>query len=195
MTEREEAPFWTIDEELGELELMQRPGGPDRYTVRLKAHTATAPYRARRELYPLQHDGTEHEVSGKAYILVPDITLSVGLFDHPVPSGAVGTVRDTTWEGMRHHDIANVRGLYYDADQAIGIWEVDTWGWLDEFTHARLWQAFESWLVGRFPEARRIYTDDAEPGEDEEQNRVFLRSLGYEQVAGTHRICAKEVPR
>lgn len=34
-----EEPFWHLDEELGELELRERPSGPDVYTVRLKAHT------------------------------------------------------------------------------------------------------------------------------------------------------------
>jgi len=111
-----EKPFWHLDEELGEIELQERPSGPDLYAVRLKARTASSPYHAKRELYPLQHDGTEHEVAGKAYILVPDITLTVGLFPAPPPSGAIGTVTDSAWQGMRHHDIASVRGLYYEED-------------------------------------------------------------------------------
>lgn len=197
MTEREpceqEEPFWHLDEELGELELKERPSGPDLYTVRLKAHTASSPYHAKRELYPLAHDGTEHEISGKAYILVPDMTVTVGLFEHQVPSGAIGTVRDTQWQGLRHRDIANVRGLYYQEDRALGIWEVDAWNRLDEFAHGRLWQMFETWLTGHFPQATRIFTDDAEPSENEVRNREFLRSLGYEHVKGTHRIFQKEV--
>jgi len=99
-----EQPFWHLDEALGEIELQERPSGPDLYAVRLKARTASFPFHAKRELYPLQHDGTEHEVSGKAYILVPDITLTVGLFPTPPPSGAIGTVTDSAWQGMRHHD-------------------------------------------------------------------------------------------
>jgi len=138
--EPREEPFWTIDEKLGELELRERPGGPDLYTVRLKAHTSSVPYHLDSQLYPLAHGGAKHEASGRAYILVPDVTLTVGLFDHPVPSGAIGTVRGAEWQGMRHHDIANVRGLYYDADEALAIWEVDGWDRLEEFAHGRLWQ-------------------------------------------------------
>ncbi len=81
-----ERVFFPLDEELGEIELQERPSGPDLYTARLKARTASFPYQAKRALYPLQHDGTEHEVAGKAYILVPDITLTVGLFPTPPPS-------------------------------------------------------------------------------------------------------------
>jgi hypothetical protein len=190
---RIEAPFWHLDEELGELELRERPSGPDIYTVRLKAHTATGPYLANQQLYRLQHDGTQHELSGKAYILVPDVTLTVGLFPSPQSSGAIGTVTESAWQGMRHHDIANLRGLYYAEDHAIGIWEVDAWGRLDEFTHGRLWQLFEAFLLHRFPQAQRMYSDDAGPGESTKRNRTFLATLGYSHVIGSHRIWEKEV--
>jgi hypothetical protein len=177
---------------LGELELQERPGGPELYTVRLKAHTASDAYQADRVLYPLAHDGIQHEISGKAYILVPDLTITVGLFSDPLPSGAIGTVTGSQWRGMRHHDIADVRGLFYAQDRTIGIWEVDAWGRLDEFTHARLWLAFESFLVRRFPTAERIVTD-AEPGEDARRNQAFLEELGYQHIASTLRFWQKEV--
>jgi hypothetical protein len=186
-------PFWHLDEELGELELQDRPGGPDIYAVRLKAHQSSSPYRAQRELYPLERDGTKHEVSGKAYILVPDLTVSVNLFPSPDPSSAIGRVTDSRWEGMRHHEIAAIRGLYYDADRAIGLWEVDAWGRLDELAYSRLWQLFESVLLVRFPAATRLYADDAEPGEDETKNQAFLQTLGYRHMRGTHGVFAKEV--
>lgn len=202
MTERrhdsplyEQDSFWTIDQALGEIELRERPSGPDTYMLRLKAHAAAVPYRARSELYPLSHDGTRYEVSGRAYILVPDITLTVGLFPNQAGSCAVGRVTSSRWEGMRHHDIANVRGLYYDQDSVAAIWEVDTWGRLDDFAQARLWQAFQGFLVNRFPAATRIFTDDAEPFEGTERNREFLRDLDFEHMQGTSRIFAKEIPR
>jgi hypothetical protein len=185
--------FWTIDEELCELELKERPGGPDIYSVRFKGHTSSSPYDRARVIYPLAHDGIQTEVFGKAYILVPDITLTVGLFERSTPSGAVGAVRETTWQGMRHHEIASARGLYYDRDRAIGLWEVDSWGRLDRATQTQLWRAFERFLIGRFPGATRIFTDDAQPFEGPEHNRELLGSLGYTHVARTHRIFSKEV--
>jgi hypothetical protein len=190
-----EAPFWDLDEALGALELRERPGGQDRYTVRLKAHTNSGPYHAARELYPLLQDGTQHEVSGTAYILVPDLTLTVGLYPEERAGGPIGEVTDAAWQGMRHHEIAHVRGLYYEQDQALAVWEVDDFGRLDEFTHDRLWLLVQQWLVRRFPETTRLYTDDAEPRADQDRNRAFLRDLGYAHVSGTHRIFAKEVIR
>jgi hypothetical protein len=68
-------------------------------------------------------------------------------------------------------------------------------GPLDDFAHGKLWQLFETFLLGGFPGANRILTDDAEPAEETERNREMLRSLDYEHVEGTHRIFAKEVTR
>jgi len=144
---------------------------------------------------PLTQTGTKHEVSGRAHILVPDLTFTAGVNPQVRPAGPIGEVASFSWEGMRHYDIANVRGLSYDEDRALGIWEVDAWGRLDEFALGRLWQLFESFLLGRFPGARRIYTNDAEPHEETQRNREFLKALGYQPVAGTHRIFAKEVTR
>jgi hypothetical protein len=186
-----EAPFWSIDEELIELELQESPSGPQRYSVRLKAHTETSPYHPRKTIYPLQQRGTQVEITGKAYILLPDVTVTVGLFDHPAPSGAIGSVTDSNWQGMRHHEIAKARGLYYAQDWALALWEVNSFGRLDDFTHKKLWIAFEAWLLERFPEAERIFTDDDEPGDDPVGNRIFLRSWGYTQVS--QRIFAREV--
>jgi hypothetical protein len=96
---------------------------------------------------------------------------------------------------MRDWDIANVRGLFYEEDRALGTWEVDVWRRLAEAAHGRLWQLFEAFRIGRFSGATRIFTDDAEPHEETERNREFLRGLGYERVTGTHRIFQKEVVR
>lgn len=192
--EREpDQPFWDLDEALGEMVLQGRTGGLDDLTVRLKAHTERGSYRGGQELYPLAHDGSKHEVSGRAYILMPDITLTVGLYPREHPSGAIGKVTSSDWRGMRHHEIAAVRGLYYEEDRALVIWEVDAFGRLAPCAHSTLWHQVESFLFSRFPQASYIYTDDSEPGEDSVQNRDFLTGLGYHPVAGTARILAKEV--
>lgn len=71
--------FWPLDEELGELAPWVRWGTLDLYTLRLKAQTSHVLYHARREIYPLTFDGKKREIAGKAYILVPDMTLTPGI--------------------------------------------------------------------------------------------------------------------
>lgn len=94
---------------------------------------------------------------------------------------------------MRHHEISKARGLYFVEDRSIALWEVDSFDRPDDFTHGRLWQSFERWLIAHFPQADRIFTDDDEPGDGRTENQDFLRSPGYERAAGTQRIFAKEV--
>jgi hypothetical protein len=190
-----EDSYWHLDEALTELDLQERPSGPERYAVRFKAHIETSSYTPRKTIYLLGHSGTQVEITGKAYILVPEVTLTVGPFGHPVSSGGIGTVKGSEWHGMRHHEIGKARGLYFAEDRALAIWEVDSYGRLDDFTHGQLWQAFEGWLITRFPDATHIFTDDDEPGDNPAENREFLESLGYAPVAGGRRIFSREVVR
>src|SRR5947209_14924038 len=92
-----ETSLWSLDEELGHLALENRLHGEDVYAVRLKARTDERSYRAARELYPLSHDGTVQEIAGKAYVLVPDITLSVDVESGGSSSPTrIGTVTDSS---------------------------------------------------------------------------------------------------
>jgi hypothetical protein len=195
MKERDEEsePFWTIDEELCELPLLHG-GEPTSYSVRIKAHLQHSSYNGNRELYPLQTtQGTKVETTARAYILVPDIMLTVDLYREVLPAGDIGEVVGSQWQGMRHEELARIRGLYYVEDRALGIWEVDAAERLDLTGRLTLWQGFEDFLKQHHPDAQRIYTDDAEPGDNEADNRDFLRSLDYRHLPGAHRIFAKDL--
>lgn len=64
---------------------------------------------------PPQQTTAKVETTARAYILVPDITLTVDLSREPVPTGGgVGTVVGSEWQGMRHEELARLRGLYGD---------------------------------------------------------------------------------
>jgi hypothetical protein len=186
-------PFWTIDEELCELPLLHG-GETTSYSVRIKAHLQHSTYHGQRELYPLQAElGTKVETTARAYILAPDITLTVDLYREVSSPGGVGEVVGSEWQGMRHEELARLRGLYYVEDRALAIWEIDDANRLDLTGRLTLWQGFERFLLRRHPDAAWIYTDDAEPGDNEADNRDFLRSLGYQHLGGTHRIFTKEL--
>lgn len=195
MKERDEGsePFWTIDEELCELPLL-RGGEPTSYSVQIKAHLQHSTYHGNRELYPLKSEqGTKVETTARSYILIPDITLTVDLYNEALSAG-IGEVVGSEWRGMRHEELARLRGLYYVEDRALAIWEIDDVDRLDLTGRLTLWQGFEAFLRRHHPDARCVYTDDAEPGPNEVDNQDFLRSLGYQDVASTHRIFAKALP-
>jgi hypothetical protein len=195
MKERElgAEPFWTIDEALCELPLMDG-GEPTSYSVRIKAHLQRSNYHGDRELYPLEGEqGTKTDLIARAYVLVPDITLTVDLYCEGLTAGGIGEVKESNWRGMRHQELARLRGLYYVEDRALAIWEIDDLNRLDLAGRLTLWQGFERFLLQQHPDATRIYTDDAEPSDNEADNRDFLRSLGYQHLVGPHRIFAKEI--
>jgi hypothetical protein len=106
MTERgggEPDDFWTLDEGLGEVQLYR-----DTWTLRLNAHLDESSYRrsSRTEIVPLTaSQGRRTDVLAKPYILVPDITLTAQLYPAPDVAGAIGGVKSSDWEGMKHEEV------------------------------------------------------------------------------------------
>jgi hypothetical protein len=188
-------PFWTIDEELcaGELH-------GEQFTVRMRAHLAEERYHGRRSagIVPLaSSQGLRDYVLIHPYILLPDISIQVGLYDSPTPSGAIGEVVSSAWEGMRQERIGDGQAWFYRAEQTILPWECML------FTRFRaddpaedanlvpLWQGFERFLRSRFPTATTIATPSFEPDYEEEQWQGFLTGLGYHRHS--EQAFAKEV--
>jgi hypothetical protein len=187
---REHASLWSIDEELVQLP-MSKWGETTSYSARIKARIDHTRYHARKELYPLSRaEGGKVDLTARAYVLLPSITFTVDLFDNVSPSGAVGNVVSSQWEGMKHHEIARLRSMYYEEEKSLAIWEIDDFDRLDSASRIILWQGFEQFLLRHYPEARRIYTDDSEPGENTADNQRLLEALGYRSV-GTPRIFTK----
>jgi hypothetical protein len=186
----EYASLWSIDEELAQLP-MREWGETTSYGVRIKARSDQTRYHARRELYPLSRDqGTKHDVTARAYVLLPGITLTADLFDKESSAGEIGNVVSSRWDGMKHHEIARLRGMYYEEEKSLAIWEIDDFDRLDIVSRITLWQGFEKFLKRHYPKANRMYADDSEPGENAADNQRFLEALGYRSV-GTPRIFTK----
>jgi hypothetical protein len=186
----EHASLWGIDDELAQLP-MSECGETTSYSVRIKARVDRSEYHGKRELYPLFQDhGTKLDLTARAYILIPALTLEADVFDSELSSGAIGNVVSSRWEGMKHHEIARLRSLYYQEENALAIWEIDDFDRLDIVSRITLWQGFEHFLVHHYPKATRIYADDAEPGHNTADNQKFLEALGY-SPEGTTRIFAK----
>ena len=194
MSEREhpteEAEYWTVDEQIGEVSLWRG----EHYSLRLKAHVQDELYRQGRseEIVPLKHQqGVRTYVQAKPYVLVPDVTLGVQLSPRPNPRGAIGEVTSSTWEGMRHEELGHAQAWFYIEDRTIVLWEAYLLepfrsgpNLLEDTNSSALWEGFAGFLTGRFPTARQIVTTYADPEyEPTEAYQAFLGHLGYEKLS------------
>lgn len=177
-----EQSYWTDDAVVGEGALWRST-----YSIRLKAHVNAERYRERELLIPdIQSAGERVYVHAKPYVLVPDMTVTVGLYPSPAPDEAVGEVTESDWVGMRHVEIGQAQAWHYPADNTLVLWEC-----YPEPSAGRgespaedelwktLWKGFEWFLTERLPGISRIVTPAWDPGYDRHVWRSFLESLGY----------------
>ncbi len=179
-------PYWQEDVALGESQFFRG----DRSTIRMRLHMATERASRQHEIVPLSDAVRERTyVHGKPYILVPDITLTVGLYPRTDAAGAIGAVRGADWTGMRHEDIGQAQAWHYPADQLTVLWECFAEGRYRrdddprrDATQQTLWTRFESWLTRRFPETRQLVTT-WEDLFDRSAWQAFLEERGFRRVA------------
>jgi hypothetical protein len=184
--EREPDPYWQEDVAIGEGRFFRG----DTATIGMRLHTTTERFSRRQEIIPLAHPSGERTyVHGKPYLLVPDLTLTVVLTPEPEPSGPIGTVTGSEWTGMRHEDIGQAQAWYYPTDQLLVLWECFTEPRYRtsedpraDTTLVALWAGFESWLTGRFPDARQLVTT-WEDLYDRPQWQQFLATQDYTPIA------------
>lgn len=169
---------------LGEAPINGRPE-----SIRLKAHVSDERYANHRD--PLvdlvEPTGTRAYVHAKPFLLLPDVTLAVGLFPTPDPSGTIGELVDSRVTGFRHLEIGQAQAWYYPTERALVLWEC----FLEapyrggdpcaDPVHRLVWGGFERFLLGRFPQATRLLTT-FEPAYDRETFARFLASQRYARV-------------
>ncbi len=93
------------------------------YTVRLKVHESAETRGGSIDLLPPRgYRGERLYFHAKPYILLPDVRLTVGLYDAP-RGRDIGRVRDVRWEGMRHQEVGQAQAWYYPGLRLLQIWE------------------------------------------------------------------------
>ena len=189
-------PYWTADLAIGEAVVERQLR-----TLRLQLHRSEETFRGHQEFFPLQHrTGTRTYVHARPYFLAPDITLTIDLYSHPQPSGAIGEVADAAWRGMRHLSIGNAQAWLYHEDRSLVLWEC----FLEDFCRqpdptrdaamTTLWTGFERVLLEQFPTGavERLVTPYAEHlYTDQTQWQAFLRQCGYAPLPGSPAAFAK----
>lgn len=194
--EPEGKPYWREDLAIGEGRFFDEP-----YAIRLKLHVGHEQYRGKEELYPLTHKtGERIYLHARPYILVSEITLTVGFYDKPTETGVAGEVLESEWEGMRHQVIGNAQGWIYPEEHTAVLWECflnDHWRMMEDPTQDEnvkaLWTGFEGLLLTRSPETERIVIPSWEDIYEKPAWQDFLKQQGYRPL--NERAFLKEVAR
>src|SRR5260370_892265 len=145
-----EPPYWTHDTSLCTGSF--RSFGREPFLVRGKLHLADEPYRKSDvdlEIVPLAHkQGMSTYVNMRAYVLVPDITLTVDLYPTPRQSAAysyIGKVAGAAKENpkMKEQEIGDGQAWYYPTDNLAAGYEEPATPTFDNFVPAP-WACLDS---------------------------------------------------
>jgi hypothetical protein len=144
-----------------------------------------------REIVPLSSkSGTRNYVSLHPYVIEPQMVINVGMYAKPKhyadQESAIGKVLSSEVKGLRQHVIGSAQAWYYPKDKLLVIWECF---FDDRFRNhplpedanmQQLWQAFERFLIQKFPQASTLATPFHDPIADSiEEYQAFLKILGY----------------
>jgi hypothetical protein len=163
--------------------------------VRGKMHLADEAYTKSDvdlEIVPLsQKKGMSTYVNLKAYVLVPDIRITIGLYPQPKhyadQEPAIGEVIDSYEKPrMKEQEIGDGQAWYYPADKTVVLWECGLYRHFEDNKPINqdpnmtgLWTGFETFLTQQFKDATQITTTHSDPDYDTKEYQQFLTSLGF----------------
>jgi hypothetical protein len=206
-----EPSYWTHDSSLFTGKV--RGLGDEPVLVRGKLHLADEAYSksdADLSIVPLTGKvGRCVYVKMKAYVLLPDVQLTIALYPRASPEGAIGEVV-SSHEAPRQKEqvIGDGQAWYYPENHLIELWECELHpcfnaGYHDETRQVNLadpsmrglWSGFETFLAGYFPDATQIVTTHSDPSYDTTEYHAFLTSLGYRSHATALAAWSKPLQR
>ena len=150
---------------------------------------------ARHEIIPLtQRSGQRTYILMHPYVLEPNFHVTVRLHDKPKhyadQESPIGEVIRSEHTGFREVAVGSGQAWYYPADKTIVLWECFFDGRFHKHPFAtdtnmkQLWQAFERYLVQKFPKVETLATPFNDPiAESIEEYQDFLKTLGYSPLA------------
>jgi hypothetical protein len=156
-------------------------------------------------IVPLTHrHGTRTYIMFQPYVLVPNMTFTVGLYPKPKQFAdrepSIGEVISSDMEREREQQLGSGQAWYYPTDRILVVWEC----FLDEFFRGEalgtdenmhsLWTSVEQWLLRQFPQTHQIVTPWSDPAFETPTYHAFLRGRGYRKVRG-HPAFGKPVQR
>jgi len=185
--------YWTHNLILGEGEVQGQKS-----LIRLHLHRSEGTFEhTLEEIFPLStRRGKRTYFHAKPYILIPRITLTVGLTRPKADSSEIGRVIGSDVTKLQEREIGSAQAWYYPTDRSLVLWE----SYLFEPYHQEdplkdslfttVWQGFEKTLLNELPETTRIYTT-YEPIYKRSVFKTFLTHMQYRPIEKA--IFVKEV--
>ncbi len=183
-------PYWTLDTSL--FTGTFRYFGSDSVSVRGKVHTEQERYTrsdVNQEITPIAvTSGTRTYLHLRPFVLIPDIVLTIGLYQKPQPGGALGEVLGGRERKQKEVEVGNVQTWSYP-DGTLVLWEcflhdfVRVGALQDDANMAMLWRSVETFLAGQFPQSTQIATTAFDPMFETDEYQQLLAALGYVPIA------------
>jgi hypothetical protein len=183
--------YWTHNLVIGEGDVQRHNS-----LIRLHLHRSEEPYFHSEELFPIAshlpgnrppRGATRTYFHAKPFILIPQMTLTIGLTRPKVDSREIGRVIGSDVKHLQEQEIGNAQAWYYPTDKALVLWECYLFELyrkddpLKDPLLATLWQGFEDALLKELPDTTRIYTT-YEPIYERPVFKTFLRKRQYRPI-------------
>jgi hypothetical protein len=177
-------PYWTHNPVIGEGDVEQHNS-----LIRLHLHRSEERAYHGESLFPIavKRGDTKIYFHAKPYILIPRMTLTMGLTRPKADSDEIGRVIGSDVTKLQEREIGNAQAWYYPAEKALVLWECylfEPFAQKDPCNDPlldTLWQGFEKALLKELPETTKIYTT-YEPIYDRPVYVTFLAKHGYHPV-------------
>jgi hypothetical protein len=177
-------PYWTHNLLIGEVDIQGHKS-----LIRLHLHRSEERAYHEESLFPIsvKRGDPKTYFHAKPYILIPRMTLTIGLTKPKADSDAIGRVIGSDVTKLQEREIGNAQAWYYPAEKALILWECYLFKPYakkdprNDQLLATVWQEFEKTLLKELPDTARIYTT-YEPIYDREVYQSFIASQGYRPV-------------
>src|SRR5918992_1722522 len=176
--------YWTHNPVIGERDVQGQKS-----LIRLHLHRSEERAYHSESLFPIavKRGDTKIYFHAKPYILIPRITLTVGLTRPKADSDDIGRVISSDVTKLQEREIGNAQAWYYPAEKALVLWECYLF---ESYAHKdpqndplldTIWQGFEKTLLQELPDTTKIYTT-YEPIYDRLVYKTFLAKHGYRPI-------------
>jgi hypothetical protein len=176
--------YWTHNVIIGEGDIQGHTS-----LIRLHLHRSEERAYHGESLFPIdiKRGDTKTYFHAKPYILIPRMTLTMGLTKPKADSDEIGRVIGSDVTKLQEREIGNAQAWYYPAEKALVLWECylfEPYAKKDPGIDpllATVWQEFENTLLKELPDTAKIYTT-YEPIYERPIYKAFLAKQGYRPV-------------